>query len=81
MAGQYKLFVIRLFVVLNVLTAIVFLLACLAPYSNPGQLVGAVAIGPGLWYYLYYTGAFCFLLGHCKTPFYFTVAGAAADWL
>src|SRR2546423_15108628 len=35
MAATYKRFTRILFLVLNVLTSIVFLLACLAPYLNP----------------------------------------------
>ncbi|MGV3657220.1 MAG: endonuclease/exonuclease/phosphatase family protein [Chitinophagaceae bacterium] len=47
MAGRYKLFVIRLFVVLNVLVAIAFLLACLAPYSNPSRWWAISLLGLG----------------------------------
>ena len=47
MAGRYKLFVIRLFVVLNVLVAVAFLLACLAPYSNPSRWWAISLLGLG----------------------------------
>ena len=50
MAGKYKLFVIRLFIFFNVLAAIVFLLACLAPVLNPAEwwLLSVLGLGFGV---------------------------------
>lgn len=50
MAGKYKLFVIRLFIFFNVLTAIVFLLACGAPYLNPSRwwFISLLGLGFGI---------------------------------
>src|SRR5688572_27903137 len=49
MAG--KQLVIRLFIVLNVLTAIVFLLACWAPYINPSNwfLITVLCLGSSIF--------------------------------
>lgn len=52
MAGKYKLFARRFFVFLNIITALIFLLACLAPYLNPAK-----------WWYISLLGlGFGFLL-------------------
>ena len=52
MAG--KQLVIRLFIVLNVLTAIVFLLACWAPYINPSEwwFISVLGLGFGIFFIL-----------------------------
>ncbi len=54
MAGKYKLFVIRLFIVLNVLLAIVFLLACWAPYLDPSRwwFLSLLGLGFGIFFIL-----------------------------
>lgn len=47
MAGKYRLFVIRLFLLFNVLTVIAFLLACWAPYFNPADWWAVSLLGLG----------------------------------
>src|SRR5687768_1165338 len=47
MAGKYRLFVARTFLFFNVLTVILFLLACWAPYLNPSEWWAISLLGLG----------------------------------
>lgn len=54
MAAQYKLFARRLFIFLNAVTALVFLLACLAPYLHPVDwwVISLLGLGFGIIFVL-----------------------------